>query len=76
MLFYDNVTFDVGYNKQLFEVDNMRYHVVHDNHWLNLTLNKIANYVLCNYLLSAVFVKILCFCKLVKHFYLLQALYQ
>ena len=72
-LYYDD-TVEVGYNQHVVEVDNMMYHVVHDNHWLNLTLHKIAKHVLFPYHLSTEFVQVICFFPSVKHFYLLQAL--
>ena len=49
MFLYDNDTVAFDYNQKVVKVDNMMYHVVHDNHWLNLTLNKISNYVLFSY---------------------------
>ena len=58
MLFYDVDTVDVGYNQQVAEVDNTMYHVIHNNYWLNLTLNKIVICVLYPYHLSAVFLQI------------------
>ena len=69
MFFYYAKTVAVAYNQQVVEVDNIMSHVAHDNHFLNLTLKDIENYVLFPYHLSAVFVKTPCFCQLVKHFY-------
>ena len=68
VLLYDDDTVDVGYNKQVVEVDNITYHIVHNNHWLNLKLNGIANYFLFPYQLSDVFAKIKTFCQSVKKF--------
>ena len=48
VLLYHENTVNVGYNYQV-EVDNTMYHVVHDNHWLILTLHNIANYVLVSF---------------------------
>ena len=76
MFLYDEDTVDVGYNQQVVEVDNTIYYVIHDNHWLKLMLNDITNYFLFPYHLSAVFVKILCFCQLAEKFNYLKALYQ
>ena len=76
VLLYDADTVDVDYNKQVVGVDNMMYHVVHDNNVLNLSLNEISNYVLFTYHLSPVFVQILCFCQLVNNFYWMNSLYQ
>ena len=39
MLFYDNDTVEVGYNKKVVEVDNTMYHVFHNNNRLNYILN-------------------------------------
>ena len=63
---YDGYTVHVGYNQQVVEVDNTMYNVFHYNYWLDLMLNKIVNYILCPYHLSAVFLQILCFYQLVK----------
>ena len=67
MLFYEEDTVDVGYNKKMVDVDNMMYHVFHNNHRLKFTPNDIENYVLFPYHLSAVFVKTICLCQLVKN---------
>ena len=66
-MLYDYDTLDVGYNQKLVEVENTMYCVVHNNHWLKLNLNEIVNYIMFPYYFSAVFVKILCFCQLVKN---------
>ena len=66
VLFYDDDTVDVSYNQQVVEVDNIMYHVVHDNHWLNLTINNISNYVMFPYYLRSVFVPIICLYQMVK----------
>ena len=76
MLFYEEDTVDVGDNQQVFEVDNTTYPIVHNNHWLKLTMKDIVNYVLFPYHLSAVFVQSLCFCRSERFFHGLQALYQ
>ena len=54
MLFYDNDAVVIGHNQKVVEVYNTMYHAVHNNHWLNLTLNDITKYVLFTYCLSAV----------------------
>ena len=68
MLLRDEDTIDVGYTQQVVEFDITTYHVIHDNHLLNLTLHNIANCVLFPHPLNAMFVEILCFCQLVKIF--------
>ena len=59
-MFHEDTTVDIGYNKNVVEVDNTMYHVVHDNNLLKLNLYKISNYVLFPYHLSIVFVQIPC----------------
>ena len=33
VFFYDDDTVDIGYNKQVVDVDNTMYHVFHNIHW-------------------------------------------